>query len=164
MEMYSPRDTPRQALEQDVEALVRRVTVESQKLGHAFADLHQLHETDFEALIHVMDAEGRGEPITPGRLATALALSSGATSAVIDRLEKHDFVRRDRDDADRRRVHLRYSDRGAFLAVQFFGGLRGVFDDVMTQFSDEELASVHRFMTLTSDAMAHYRPGPRTAI
>jgi DNA-binding MarR family transcriptional regulator len=82
---------------------------------------------------------------------------------VIDRLEKHTFVRRDRDDSDRRKVHLRSSDRGALLAVQFSGGLRSVFDDVTAQFSDDELTCVHRFMTLASEAMARYRAEPRTA-
>jgi DNA-binding MarR family transcriptional regulator len=148
---------PRAALAQDVEALVRRLTVESQKLAHAFADRHGLHATDFEALVHVMDAEGRGAPLTPGQLSAALGLTSGATSAVIDRLERPGHVRRDRDDADRRKVHLRYAEVGRAVAMQFFGGLRGPTDAVMDDFSDDELRAVQRFLARMTTTLADHR-------
>ncbi len=148
---------PRAALAQDVEALVRRLTVESQKLAHAFADQHGLHATDFEALVHVMDAEGRGAPLTPGQLSAALGLTSGATSAVIDRLERPGHVRRDRDDTDRRKVHLRYAEVGRAVAMQFFGGLRGPTDAVMDDFSDDELRAVQRFLARMSTTLADHR-------
>ena len=152
--MYPDRSTPRAALEQDVEAQVRRLTVESQRLAHTFADRHGLHATDFEALIHVMDAEGRGAPLTPGDLAAALGLTSGATTAVVDRLEKHQLVRRDRDDADRRKVHLRFADRGMTLSLEFFGGLRQTSTALMARFSDDELTTIHRFMAQMSDLLS----------
>lgn len=158
--MEEPRSPgTRAALERDVETLVRMMTVESQKLGQVFAERHRLHPTDFEALIHVMEADQRGNPLTPGDLSASLNLSSGATSAVIDRLERQDFVRRDRDDVDRRRVHLRYADRGARLAFQFFGGLNEVFTGVTDQFSDAELEVVRRFMAGIGDGVADYRRG-----
>jgi len=152
--MYPDRSTPRAALEQDVEAQVRRLTVESQRLAHTFAGRHGLHATDFEALIHVMDAEGRGTPLTPGDLAAALGLTSGAATAVVDRLERHELVRRDRDDADRRKVHLRFAERGVSLSLEFFGGLRETSNALMAGFSDDELTTVHRFMTQMSDVLA----------
>ncbi len=157
MTMYGKRDTPRNVLEQDVEALIRRLTVESQKLAHAFAARHGLHATDFEALVHVMDAEGRGSPLTPGELSLALGLGSGSTTSVIDRLEAHGHVRRDRDDADRRKVHLRYAEAGMALALEFFGPLRGRGDAVVAGFSDDELDSVRRFLTGMSDTIAAHR-------
>lgn len=156
-EMYGSRDAPRAALTQDVEALVHRLTVESQRLAHTFADRHQLHATDFEALIHVMDAEGRGTPLTPGDLAAALGLSSGATTAVVDRLERHKLVRRDRDDADRRKMHLRFAQRAVALSLEFFGGLREPSDALMARFSDAELDTVRRFLSQMSDLLAAHR-------
>ncbi len=162
MTIYSRRDIPRADLEQDVEAQVRRLTVESQRLAHAFADRHRLHATDFEGLIHVMDAEGRGAPLTPGDLSSALGLTSGATTAVIDRLERHELVRRDRDDADRRKVHLRFAERGMSVSLEFFGGLRATSDALMAGFSDAELGTVHRFMTQMADLLAAHRAAVQT--
>ena len=144
------------AIEEITDA-VRRLTVESQRLGHSFADRNGLHPTDFEALVHVMDAEGRGSPLTPGDLSTELGLTSGATTGVIDRLERQGHVRRDRDDADRRRLHIRYADRGAGLAMEFFGGLRGPRDALMAGFSDDDLAVVRRFLIGMTDLLANHR-------
>ena len=157
MTMYGRRDSPRADLIQDVEALVRRLTVESDKLGHAFAARHGLHATDFEALVHVMDAEGRGAPLTQGELSTALGLTSGATTAVVDRLERQGHVRRARDDADRRKVHLRYAEPGMVVALEFFGGLRTGSDTVMAEFSDADLGVVRQFLTRMSDVLAEHR-------
>lgn len=157
MAMYGSRDTARATLEQDLEALVRRLTVESQRLAHAFAERHGLHATDLEALIHVMDAEGRGAPLTPGDLSATLRISSGATTAVVDRLEKHRLVRRDRDDADRRKVHLRFAEHGQAIAMEFFGGMQQLNSTLMAQFTDDDLETVRRFMTLMGDLISTHR-------
>lgn len=152
-----PRGTEHGRLVEEVEALLRRVTVESQRLGHEFAALHGLHATDFEALVHVMDAEAAGAPLTPGELATRLRLSSGATTAVIDRLERRGHLHRDRDDADRRKIHLRRAEHGLAVALEFFGGLMPLRERVMEPMSDADLAVVHRFLTSMADGFAGYR-------
>jgi DNA-binding MarR family transcriptional regulator len=157
MGVYGSRDTARAALERDLEALVRRLTVESQRLAHAFAERHGLHATDLEALIHVMDAEGRGAPLTPGDLSAVLRITSGATTAVVDRLERHQLVRRDRDDADRRKVHLRFADHGQAIAMEFFGGLQQLNTALMAQFTDDDLETVRRFMTQMGDMISTHR-------
>lgn len=154
---YLHPDDPRAALVAEIDAQVRRLTVESQKLGHAFADRHGLHPTDFEALVHVMDAEGRGTPLTPSELATALNLSTGATTSVIDRLERQGHVRRDRAATDRRKIHLRYAEPGAAVAAEFFGGLRTPRDTVMAGFSDAELQTIRRFLTEMSRILTEHR-------
>jgi DNA-binding MarR family transcriptional regulator len=154
---YGARGTDRERLVEEIEALLRRVTVESQRLGHEFAARHGLHPTDFEALVHVMDAEGGGTPLTPGELAGKLRLSSGATTAVVDRLEKQGHVRRDRDDVDRRKVHLRWAEHGVAVAMEFFGGLVPLRDAVMGPMSEADLGTVRRFLAEMSDAIASHR-------
>lgn len=141
----------------ELEALLRRMTVESQRLGHTFAEQQQLHPTDLEALIHVMDAEASGAPLTPGRLAEALGLSPGATTSVIDRLEAQGHLRRERDATDRRRTHLHYAERGMAVALAFFGPLGERTAPVMDGFSDRELGVVRRFLDQMSGVMAGYR-------
>lgn len=152
-----PPGTERERLVAEVEALLRRVTVESQRLGHEFASRHGLHPTDFEALVHVMDAEGAGAPLTLGELAAKLRLSSGATTAVVDRLEKQGHIRRDRDDVDRRKVHLRWAEHGMAVAMDFFGRLGPLQDEVMGPMSDDDLAVVRRFLTGMADGIAAHR-------
>lgn len=155
--MDSPNPRHRDGLTEDIEAALRHLSVESQKLAHAFADLHDLHFTDFDALVNVMDAERNGTPLTPGELGVRLGLSSGATTGVIDRLERRGHVRRDRDPNDRRKIHIRYAEPGAAMAVQFFGGLRGPRDAVLNQFTDEDLDVVLRFLTGMTRILGEHR-------
>lgn len=132
---------------------VRTLTYRSQHLAHAFAEQQVMHPTDLEAVVHVMQAETGGEPLTAGRLGEALGLSSAATTSVLDRLERSGHVRRERDAADRRRVHLRTTGEAMAVAGAFFGPLGRRTDAVMEQFSAEELRAVHRFLVGFSQAM-----------
>ncbi|KXK61142.1 MarR family transcriptional regulator [Micromonospora rosaria] len=161
--MYRPRDTRRGHLVAEIVADLRRYSVDAQHIGHAFANLHGLNATDLQALIAVMDAELAGDPITPGRLGEHLNLSSGSVTALVDRLERGGHVRRGRDTADRRKVFLRYADRGAALAREFFRPLGQRTDAVMANFSDEELEVVHRFLTVMVGSMREHRDDVRTA-
>lgn len=155
--MYRPRRTRRDTLSGDIVAELRGYSVAAQHVGHAFAARHGLGPTDLQALIAVMDAERSGTPITPGRLGEHLNLSSGSVTALIDRLERAGHIRRDRDSADRRRVHLRYAERGARVAVEFFGPLGRRTDAVLDRFTDEELTVVHRFLRAVTDSTREHR-------
>ncbi|MET7878968.1 MarR family winged helix-turn-helix transcriptional regulator [Micromonospora profundi] len=161
--MYRRRDTPRERLVAEITTDLRRYAVDAQQVGHAFANLHGLNPTDLNALIAVMDAELRGDPITPGRLGEHLNLSSGSITALIDRLERAGHIRRDRDTADRRKVLLHYADQGAALAMEFFRPLGARTDTVMDRFTDDELQVVHRFMVEMSESVRAHRDMFRAA-
>ena len=154
--MYRARKTERDVLREEIVNLLRSYSIEGQHVGHAFAQRHGLHPTDLQALIAVMHAEGRGDPLTPGRLGEAIGLSSGATTAAIDRLERAGHLRRSRESTDRRVVHLRYGEPGMALALQFFGPLGKRTDDVMAGYSDADLALVRRFLQGMNDALAEH--------
>ncbi len=68
--------------------------------GQASAEAAGLHPTDWYAL-SVLDLAG---PLTSGDLATRINLTTGATTRLIDRLERAGRVRRAPDPSDRRRV------------------------------------------------------------
>jgi DNA-binding MarR family transcriptional regulator len=161
--VYRARKTERDRLREEIVNLLRTYSVEAQHVGHAFAQRHGLHPTDLQALIAVMHAEGRGAPLTPGRLGEAIGLSSGATTAAIDRLERAGHLRRTRESTDRRVVHLRYGEPGMALAMEFFGPLGKRTDDVMAGFSDEDLALVRRFLQGMNDALAEHHTEVRAA-
>ncbi|WP_229400096.1 MarR family winged helix-turn-helix transcriptional regulator [Micromonospora okii] len=161
--MYRRRDTRREQLVAEITNDLRRYSADAQHIGHAFAGLHGLNATDLHALIAVMDAELAGAPITPGRLGEQLGLSSGSVTALVDRLERAGHIRRDRDTGDRRKVFLRYADRGAALAVEFFQPLGRRTDRVVADFSDEELETVHRFLAAMTTAMREHRDQVRAA-
>lgn len=138
-----------------------------------FAAWLGLHSTDAVALVEILFAEDKGAPLSPARLSERIHLTSGATTILIDRLEKAGYVSRSREHADRRRVTLRASPdlpAGEFfepflaaldtvisshpqhvtLAIdEFLGALRKTMDRML----DEEYSSTGTL--LGSDSVAH---------
>ena len=156
--VYRARETERDQLRGEIIDLLRSYSVEAQQVGQTFAQGHGLHPTDLQALIAVMHAERRGAPLTPGRLSEVIGLSSGATTAAIDRLERAGHLRRARESTDRRVVHLHFGEPGMALAQQFFGPLGERTDGVMAGFSTDDLATVHRFLQgMTAALSAHHQ-------
>lgn len=145
-------------LRDELVELLRLYSVQAHQVGDTFAHRHGLHPTDLQALLAVLHAERHGVPLTPGRLGEALCLSSGATTAVIDRLERAGHLRRTRESADRRIVHLRHGEPGQVLASSFFRPLGDRSHAVMDGFSTDELATVARFLLGMTEAFAaHHR-------
>jgi DNA-binding MarR family transcriptional regulator len=128
---------------------------EINRLVHGFADVHGLHATDVQALAAILDAE---EPMTPGRLRHHLGLTSGAVSACVDRLERAGHIRRVRESADRRVVHLYYAADARSAASTYFRPLAQATHAARARFTDDELAVVLRFLAVMNEEMAQLRP------
>jgi DNA-binding MarR family transcriptional regulator len=137
--------------------LLQAYTTESARLAAEFSGRHGLHTTDLHALIAVLNADGRGTPLTAGRLGTHLGLSSGATTALVDRMERHGYVERVKDPRDRRRVVLTYGEAAARMGRAFFGPLGADMDALLAGFAPEELAAVERFLVGVVEMVAARR-------
>jgi DNA-binding MarR family transcriptional regulator len=61
--------------------------------------------------LRCLDLVQANDGMTAGELANASGLTTGAVTAVIDRLERAGFVRRLRDDSDRRKVNVEVTPR-----------------------------------------------------
>ncbi len=72
---------------------------------------HKTHRTDMNALAVIMRFERAGNPPTPGDLSRTLQLSSPATSAMLDRLERVGHIERLRIDKDRRVVRIKMTPK-----------------------------------------------------
>lgn len=142
---------------EDLVALLQDYAGEAELLGQAFAGRHRLHPTDLHALLAVMRADAAGEPLTPGLLGSRLGLSTGATTALVDRLERAGHVSRTRESADRRRVTLRQAENAARVGGAFFGPLGHRMDAALADFDDAELAAAARFLTRMNALVADYR-------
>ena len=143
--------------------LLRVYAVEAERLGQVFAERNGMHPTDLQALLAVMQAEAAGVPLTPGRLGEHVGLSSGATTAVVDRLERAEHVRRERDDRDRRRITLHYGAAAAAVGGAFFGPLGARIEHVLAGFTPDELAVVRRFLEQTNAVMRAHREAVTSA-
>lgn len=143
----------------DLVRLLQEYAGEADGLSEAFAERHGMHVTDLSALLAIMQADRAGAPLTPGRLGARLRLSSGATTAVIDRLERAARVQRSRDTRDRRRVTLRLGAAAHQVGAAFFDPLGARIDAMLADFTAEEQATVRRFLTATNALMREHRDG-----
>jgi DNA-binding MarR family transcriptional regulator len=84
--------------------------------------------------------------MTAGRLAAGSGLTTGATTRMLDRLERIDYVRRRADSADRRRVLVELTPRARKLAAQLYGS----FEDAaagLSRYRPDQLALLRDFLT-----------------
>jgi MarR family transcriptional regulator, organic hydroperoxide resistance regulator len=125
---------------------VQRIGLASERIGHLFADAQGLHTTDFRALTAIFRAERSGTPLTAKALAEHLQLSPAAITYVVERLVASGHVRRQQDEADRRRVILRFDEPGRVVAGAFFGPLAMAHLDALVSFDDQELAVASRVL------------------
>src|SRR5581483_10675652 len=120
--------------------LIRRNQVLTQRLDEAAARYLGVNMTDARA-IDIIDQAGR---ITAGDLARELRLSTGAVTAIIDRLEAAGYAKRVSDPDDRRRVLVEATAKVQKLSSEIYGGP----DDALTWakgFDNAELEVLIRF-------------------
>jgi DNA-binding MarR family transcriptional regulator len=79
---------------------LRRFGLENDRLDAMVARWLGAPPTEFKAMDHLQEAGG----LTPGQLADRLALTSGAVTALIDRLERLGWAERSAHPSDRRSV------------------------------------------------------------
>ena len=96
------RTKARAALMQELENAMRRASAQGAIFAKTVADRAGISSSDMDCL-DFLNLEGR---VTAGRLAELTGLTTGAITGVVDRLEKAGFVRRERDEGDRRKVFI----------------------------------------------------------
>lgn len=126
-------------------------------MNETFAEMLGLHQTDVEALSCIMRAEVQGDPLSAGALGSELRLTSGATTFLMNRLERAGLVQRTREASDQRKVVLRLTADGHDLAGAIYPPILQLSDGVMDQFTPAELEVVQRFLARTTTAMATHR-------
>ena len=145
----------------DVVRLVQLLVLEGGRVAGAFAHRHGLHHTDVEALTRVLVAQTRGAPLTPGALGADLGLSSGAVTAVVDRLERAGHVVRGRDATDRRRVLVHVSPEGHALVESVAGDLDDAFGTVLADLDAQDRVDILGVLARMNTALGE-RPRSRT--
>jgi MarR family transcriptional regulator, organic hydroperoxide resistance regulator len=118
------------------------------RYGRAFATWMGLHSTDADALLEIVNAEQRADPLTPARLAVRISLTSGATATLLNRLERVGHIVRSREHDDRRLVTLRTGPHVRRSAEEFFGPLARRLDAVLTRYPPDV---VQQFQDLITD-------------
>jgi DNA-binding MarR family transcriptional regulator len=96
-----------------VEMAVRNLIANAILFNHQVAQRVGLGASDAQ-FMHLLQLHG---PLTPGRLAELSGLTTGTVTGVLDRLEATGFVRRERDESDRRKVIVKLNEERLWSAM-----------------------------------------------
>jgi DNA-binding MarR family transcriptional regulator len=101
-----------------IEVLValRRYGLENDRFDACVARAHDMSLAELKAIDHIQ-AEGE---LTPSELVERLSLSSGAVTAVIDRLERGGWVDRSPHPSDRRSIVVRMSGQSIEAGARIY--------------------------------------------
>jgi DNA-binding MarR family transcriptional regulator len=126
------------------------LTREVRRLDMAFSAWHGglseemgMGASELMALAHLAGDENLG----PGELARRLRLSSGATTALLDRLAARGHLLRERHPADRRKVVLRLTPQAREEALLRLRPMAAEISALGARLSPEERRSVGGFLT-----------------
>lgn len=122
--------------------IVRRMGAQSVIVSQTVAARFGLNTTDLECL-DLIQLEGK---VSAGQLAAATGLTSGATTALIDRLERAGYVERFDDPADRRRVLVRIRKGSIDEIAKVYGPMQKRMFALWSGYGEAELAVIEDFL------------------
>ena len=103
-----------------------------------------------------------GKPLSPGRLADRIGLTSGATANLLNRLETLGFIVRSREDSDRRVIRLRLTPQARSRTEEFFTPTGRQLDQVLNSYDDAVLEHLEQLLTeVTAGRNEHLREALR---
>lgn len=144
--MTTPTPPPPTQRTQVLEAL-RHYAVTYQESAHQLARWMELPTVDGTALGEVIWAEREDAPLTPAKLSSRIGLTSGATTALLNRLEAQGLVARSRESTDRRVVTLRATEQAHERIEPFLRRGGAALEAALDDYDDEALEAVRAFLT-----------------
>lgn len=157
MDVGTKQMADRLHLERLIGGDLRELTSQSDWISRTFAEENDLSANEFRALLFVMIAETKGVRLTAGDLRKQMGLSGAAITYLVERMAEVGHLRRETDPSDRRKVILRYGDRGMDVARSFFAKLAQYNHAAMADLSDADLEAAHRTFAAMIGAMGDLR-------
>jgi len=148
----TPRSTPRDRLLVALDEAIRKVGAQAVLISDLVATRVGINSTDLECL-DLLQLNG---PITAGQMSTRSGLTTGATTAMIDRLERAGYVRRRRDSGDRRVVVVEVLEHCGSHIAPLYQPIQKDLEKLHARYSNRELEIVVRYLTEALEAGARF--------
>lgn len=139
----SPKIKPSKEMIERVFSAIRGVGDQAERTRAVVAEVLGLHKTDL-AGVDFLYAKQR--PCTAGELSKGTGLSSGATTTLIDRLERAGFATREDDPNDRRRQMVRLSIRASAHCEAIYDPIRKDLFKLWSSYSLHDLEIIEGFL------------------
>ncbi len=140
-----------------IKASLQRISVGSFILQSAIADEFALHPRDLQA-ISFLSLFG---DLSAGDLCRHLNLTTGATSTLIDRLERRGFVERMSDPQDRRRVLVRLHGPAVAKLRLRYAAIERRVAKALAGLSRSERSTIATFLERLTPATTEMHPATR---
>lgn len=127
-------------------ALLREFAHASDRYVESTGTIHGTHRTDMNALSIIMKYQQQGTLPSPRELSHDLQLSSPATTAMLDRLEKGGLIERQRTDKDRRVVRIALTKKAGTSGREMFMPLGKSMLEVIAEFDEAQISVISDFM------------------
>jgi DNA-binding MarR family transcriptional regulator len=137
-------DTPPPAIR--VMGLTQELMRRMVALAGELASTSGLNPSDLAAL-RALDAAADGG-VAVNALGSQLGLSSGAVTALVDRLEGHQLVQRTRDATDRRKVLVTLAPKASVFGAEHLRPLMQAMQAATDELENSQLHVVARFLEL----------------
>jgi DNA-binding MarR family transcriptional regulator len=138
------------SIQEQKSILIEKLTSEFRKnstrtiLFHqTIADKLKLNATDYKCY----DFINQTGAVTAGQLSKLTGLTTGSTTALIDRLENYGYIKRDNDPNDRRRVLIKPLHQIKENNNSVFASLSSAITELCSRYNEEELDLVLDFLT-----------------
>jgi DNA-binding MarR family transcriptional regulator len=131
---------------------VRAYQTVNDNFDQAVADHVGMNRTDARCIDLIDQAGG----MTAGELARAAGLTTGAVTAVIDRLEAAGLARRLPDPNDRRRVRIETTEKLWEVTAPLIGPMVDDSMAILADYSDEELERFTEFLQRAIDLQSRH--------
>lgn len=147
------------AMKQRALAAVREYGVNLTHFRNAMGEWAGLNATDMECL-RLLFVKGQA---APSELARHTGLTSGAATAMLDRLEKAGLIERSPNPDDRRGTLVRPAEAAGEKMAAWFASARQAQDELLSGYTESELALIagvfERFAKLWEEERAKIQPG-----
>lgn len=107
------------------------------------ADKLKLNATDYKCY----DLINQSGVVTAGQLSKLTGLTTGSTTALIDRLENYGYVKRDKDPNDRRHVLIKPVQQSSESNNAIFSSLSSAIIELCYRYNEQELNLILDFIT-----------------
>jgi DNA-binding MarR family transcriptional regulator len=144
-----------QVLRNEVFLSIRRNSTAAVLLHAAIGDSMGLGPTDLKAL----DFLYREGPLTATEIAGRTSLTPASVTALIDRLESKGFVKRVRDEADRRKVSIQTVPESMATLGEPYAKLSETIGPLLEPYDEAELATIRDFLDRATAATHAFLAG-----
>ena len=143
-DIQSSRENTKAALLAEIGDFSRISQAATDQFDERLSEFLGINRTDGRCL----DIIGRNGRMSAGQLSIEAGLTTGAVTAVIDRLETAGYVRRLRDPLDRRKVWVENTPHTNELVEIIFGVYDVIGPIMMRHFTDEQLDGIRAFLRI----------------